>query len=69
MSTAEIRLFRDPWHRGKSGRRAGAQFPKGTFARIAAVLAAYEDRTDFVREAMERELQRREAEKKKPTRK
>ena len=42
-----------------------ARFPKGTFTRIAAVLAPYEDRTDFVREAVERELQRREGESKK----
>ena len=48
----------------------GARFPKGTFARIAAVLGPTEDRTDFVREAVERELQRRAAEsKKKPGRK
>jgi hypothetical protein len=47
-----------------------ARFPRGTFARIAAVLGRTEDRTDFVREAVERELQRREAElKKKPPRK
>jgi hypothetical protein len=47
-----------------------ARFPKGTFARIAALLAPYEDRTDFVRAAVEQELQRREAEsKKKPGRK
>jgi hypothetical protein len=44
-----------------------ARFPKGTFARIAAVLKQFEDRTDLVREAVEREIQRREAEKKKPT--
>jgi hypothetical protein len=43
----------------------GARFPKGTFARIAAVLGPIEDRTDFVREAVERELQRRELELKK----
>jgi hypothetical protein len=42
-----------------------ARFPAGTFARIAAVLTQAEDRTDFVREAVERELQRRE----KPSRK
>jgi hypothetical protein len=42
----------------------GARFPKGTFARIAAILNPTEDRTDFVREAVERELQRREAEQK-----
>lgn len=37
-----------------------ARFPEGTFERIAAVLANGEDRTDFVREAVERELSRRE---------
>lgn len=37
-----------------------ARFPEGTFARIAAVLTEGEDRTDFVREAVERELKRRE---------
>lgn len=39
---------------------AQAKFPKGTFARIAAVLRAYEDRTDFFRESVARELKRRE---------
>jgi hypothetical protein len=38
----------------------GARFPAGTFARIAKVLEPDEDRTDLVREAVERELQRRE---------
>jgi hypothetical protein len=33
-----------------------ARFPGGTFARIQAVLREEEDRTDFVREAVEREL-------------
>ena len=37
-----------------------ARFPEGTFARISAVLSDGEDRTDFVREAVERELKRRE---------
>lgn len=37
-----------------------ARFPEGTFERIAAVLEDSEDRTDFVREAVERELKRRE---------
>lgn len=36
-----------------------ARFPAGTFERIDAVLAENEDRTDFVREAVERELRRR----------
>ena len=36
-----------------------ARFPKGTFERIKAVLKDREERTDFVREAVERELERR----------
>lgn len=38
-----------------------ARFAEGTFARIGAVLTEGEDRTDFVRDAVERELRRREA--------
>lgn len=38
-----------------------ARFPDGTLARIDAVLADREKRSDFVREAVERELERREA--------
>jgi hypothetical protein len=37
-----------------------ARFEAGTFARIEAVLDEAEDRTDFVRAAVERELERRE---------
>jgi hypothetical protein len=37
-----------------------ARFPRGTFDRIAAVLTETEDRADFVRLAVERELKRRE---------
>ena len=37
-----------------------ARFAQGTFDRIAAVLQDGEDRTDFVREAVDRELRRRE---------
>lgn len=37
-----------------------ARFPAGTFDRIDAVLAENEERTAFVREAVERELRRRE---------
>jgi hypothetical protein len=39
-----------------------ARFPAGTFKRIEAVLHDDEDRTDFVRAAVERELHRRERE-------
>jgi hypothetical protein len=37
-----------------------ARFTPGTFRRVEAVLHESEDRTAFVREAVERELQRRE---------
>ena len=40
-----------------------ARFAAGTFVRIEAVLAETEDRTDFVRAAVERELARREKRK------
>jgi len=37
-----------------------ARFVEGTFKRLDAVRKEGEDRTDFVREAVERELKRRE---------
>ena len=37
-----------------------ARFPEGTFERIEAVLDDGEDRTDFVREAVEQLLKKRE---------
>lgn len=37
-----------------------ARFEKGTLARIDAVLEEKEKRSDFIREAVERELKRRE---------
>lgn len=40
-----------------------ARFPLGTFERIEGVLDESEDRTDFVRAAVERELNRRESAK------
>lgn len=39
-----------------------ARFPEGTLARIDATLADKEKRSDFIREAVERELKRRERE-------
>jgi hypothetical protein len=36
-----------------------ARFPEGTLARIDAVLKPKEKRSDFIREAVERELKRR----------
>jgi hypothetical protein len=43
-----------------------ARFPVGTFRRIEALLQDGEDRTDFVREAVERELRRRQRKSEKP---
>ncbi len=40
-----------------------ARFLKGTFARISAVLKDGEDRAALVRDAVERELKRREGKK------
>jgi len=40
-----------------------ARFRAGIFARITKVLRDGEDRTDFVREAVDRELERRETQK------
>jgi hypothetical protein len=40
--------------------RTAVKFAANTFARIAAVLGKDEDRTDFVRRAVEREIRRRE---------
>lgn len=37
-----------------------ARFTEGTFARIQAVLRGEEDRADFVRDAVSREIVRRE---------
>lgn len=37
-----------------------ARFPEGTLARIDVVLAEKEKRSDFIREAVEREIKRRE---------
>lgn len=43
-----------------------ARFAEGTFERIKSVLTDGEDRADFVRDAVEKELRRRE--RKAPTR-
>lgn len=45
-----------------------ARFAEGTFERIAAVLEDGEDRTDFVRAAVEREIEARERELKRAAR-
>lgn len=37
-----------------------AKFPEGTLARIEAVLEGKEKRSDFIRDAVEREIKRRE---------
>ncbi|MGB5905762.1 MAG: hypothetical protein WBH00_23225 [Xanthobacteraceae bacterium] len=63
--------FSDSPKRSRVGRKKRwsedmqARFPEGTFERIQAVLDDGEDRTDLVREAVERELTRREREQRK----
>src|SRR5690349_18685317 len=55
----------EPKARGRKRKftqRMVAPFPPGTFGRMDAVLGATEDRTDLVRDAVERELARRERE-------
>jgi hypothetical protein len=47
--------------------RVLAPFRDGTLARIAAALAGDEDRTAFIRQAVETELRRRERKKAAPT--
>lgn len=42
-----------------NGEQTPARFPEGTLARIDEVLAPKENRSDFIREAVERELARR----------
>jgi hypothetical protein len=44
-----------------------ARFPKGTLARLDALLDEKEKRSDFIREAVEREIRRREAAGKRKT--
>jgi hypothetical protein len=62
----EIELVNISYEKSDMGRRKlwsedmQARFPEGTFERIDAVRNEDEDRTDFVREAVERELRRRE---------
>lgn len=46
--------------RRKFVERTVMSFVAGTFARIEAVIGPGEDRTDFIREAVERELARRQ---------
>lgn len=43
--------------------KMAARFPAGTFERIDAVLKATETRTDLIRDAVARELRRRESAK------
>ena len=46
--------------------RCLARFAGGTFARIDAVLSEREDRAALIRDAVEREIERREAMRKRP---
>jgi hypothetical protein len=46
--------------------RIGAKFAAGTLERIATVLGEGEERTAFIRQAVEREIERRQKAEKKP---
>jgi hypothetical protein len=46
--------------------RVGAKFAEGTLGRIAGVLRPKEVRLGFIREAVEREIERRQKAEKKP---
>lgn len=52
-----------------NGEQMPARLPDGTFERIDAVLRHKEKRSDFLRKAVERELQRREREQQRKARK
>lgn len=53
-----------PHRKKKYPEKMTAAFPKGTFRLIERVIGKVEDRTDFVRMAVEREITRRLAEQK-----
>lgn len=53
--------MKEPGRRKKFDERMIATFAKGVFRRIKRVLRPDEDRTDFVRTAVAREIERREA--------
>jgi hypothetical protein len=58
----DSRRFREEPRRLEDGfRPRRAKFAAGTLERIAAVLAEGEERTAFIREAVEREIKRRES--------
>jgi hypothetical protein len=62
MMTEEIGLTKTP-RMGRKKRwpeRTAIKFAAGTFERIAAILEEGEDRMTFMREAVEREIERRE---------
>jgi hypothetical protein len=60
LAKKEISVTRIPVGRPRiNGEQTPARFRDGTLARIDAVLAESEKRSDFIREAVERELKRR----------
>lgn len=52
-----------PHRKKKYPEKMAAAFPKGTFRMIERVIGKTEDRTDFVRAAVEKEITRRLAER------
>jgi hypothetical protein len=61
LAKKEISVIRLPVGRPRiNGEQTPARFRDGTLARIEAVLSEGENRADFIREAVEKELRRRE---------
>ena len=53
--------MKSPHRKKKYHEEMMARFPKGTFAMIRKVIKPDEDRTDFVRAAVQKEIERRGA--------
>lgn len=61
LARKEISVIHLPVGRPRiNGEQTPARFRDGTLARIDAVLAEGEKRSDFIREAVEKEVKRRE---------
>jgi len=56
----DINYIRDMGRKRINDEQTPARFPAGTLDRIDAALADGENRSDLIREAVERELKRRE---------
>lgn len=60
VTIRDIIYFRGVGRKQINHEQTPARFPEGTLARIDEALSEDEGRADFIREAVERELKRRE---------